>query len=143
MIRLEDGVRWCWRGDDLDTVIATDKNGQSTKSYSIEVGDITSDGTDIFQGSSSTLWTLFDTVFITEKKSMMKRVIEAVQSIAVDKNLSGAYIHETVYNVIDYYFWHNSADYFPSLSYNKDATWCYLTPWNIDPNKSYNKTYKK
>ena len=139
--RLEDGGRWCWRGDDLDTVIATDNNGQSTKSYSIEVGDITSDGTDIFQGSSSTLWTLFDTVFITEKKSMMKRVIEAVQSIAVDKNLSGAYIHETVYNVIDYYFWHNSADYFPSLSYNKDATWCYLTPWNIDPNKSYNNVY--
>ena len=138
---LYEGGRWCWRDDDLDTVLATDNNGQSTKPYGIEVGDVTSDGTDIFQGSSSVFWTLIDDVFKNEKSSTMKKVISVLCEMAADVKLSSAYMHDTVYNIIGSYFWGNSSEYFPSLSYNKDATWCYITPWNIDPNKSYNNVY--
>lgn len=138
---LSEGGRWCWRDDDLDTVLATDNNGQSTKPYGIEVGDVTSDGTDIFQGSSSVFWTLIDDVFKNEKSSTMKKVISVLCEMAADVKLSSAYMHDTVYNIIGSYFWGNSSEYFPSLSYNKDATWCYITPWNIDPNKSYNNVY--
>lgn len=136
-----EGGRWCWRQDDLDTILATDNNGQSTKSPYIEPHDITSDGTDIFQGASSAFWTLIDEVFSTEKKSMMTKVIDAVADIAGDKGIQAAYLHDTVYNVIDYYLWQHSSEYFPSLSYNKDATWSYITPWSINPLQSYNNVY--
>ena len=136
-----EGGRWCWRQDDLDTILATDNNGQSTKSPYIEPHDITSDGTDIFQGASSAFWTLIDEVFVTEKKSMMTKVIDAVADIAGDKGIQAAYLHDTVYNVIDYYLWQHSSEYFPSLSYNKDATWSYITPWSINPLQSYNNVY--
>lgn len=135
------GGRWSWRQDDLDTIMATDNNGQSTKSYSIEVGDITSDGTDIFQGASSALWNLIDDVFATEKSAMMKRIFDAIEVIAREHNISAPYLHETVYNVFWYYFWRNSSEYFPSLSYNKDCTWTYITPWFLDPSKTYNNVY--
>lgn len=138
---LAQGGRWTWRQDDLDTVMATDNNGQSTKSYGIEVGDITQDGTDIFQGASSALWTLFDDVFAEEKKTMMTNMFTQIAAIASEKDISAPYLHDTVYNVFKHYFWDNSAEYFPSLSYNKDATWTYITPWYINPAQSYNNVY--
>lgn len=138
---LAQGGRWAWRQDDLDTVMATDNNGQSTKSYSIEVGDITQDGTDIFQGASSVFWTLLDDVFADEKETMMQDVFSAIEDIADENNLSAPYLHQTVYNVFRHYYWSHSAEYFPSLSYNKDATWSYITPWYIDPSQSYNNVY--
>lgn len=138
---LAQGGRWSWRQDDLDTVMATDNNGQSTKGYSIEVGDITSDGTDIFQGASSAIWALFDDVYAVEHKTMMLNIFNAIQRIADRYNVSSAYLHQTTYNVFKHFFWDNAAGYFPSLSYNKDAEWSYVTPWYIDPSKSYNNVY--
>ena len=138
---LAEGGRWSWRQDDLDTIMATDNNGQSTKSYSIEVGDITGDGTDIFQGASSVLWTLIDDVFAAEKKAMMVRIFDGIQRVATEHNISASYLHDTVFNVFRYYFWSNASEYFPSLSYNKDATYSYITPWFLDPTKSYNNVF--
>ena len=138
---LSEGGRWSFRQDDMDTIMATDNNGQSTKSYSIEVGDITSDGTDIFQGASSALWALVDDVFSAEKKTMMGRVFTAIQSIAQKYGISAPYLHQTTFNVFKHYFWDSAADYFPSLSYNKDEEWSYVTPWYIDPAKTYNNVY--
>lgn len=138
---LAEGGRWSWRQDDMDTIMATDNNGQSTKGYSIEVGDITSDGTDIFQGASSALWTLFDDVFAAEHKTMMSNIFSAIQRIADRYSISSPYLHQTTYNVFRHFFWSNAAEYFPSLSYNKDAEWSYVTPWYVDPSKSYNNVY--
>ena len=141
MKTLEEGGRWEWRQDDLDTVLATDNNGLSTKSYSIEVGDITSDGTDIFQGASSAFWSLINEVFATEKKEMMNSIFNACSRIAAKYNISAAYLHDTIYNVFWYYFWKNASEYFPSLSYAKDCTWSYIEPWYKDPTKTYNNVY--
>ncbi|MBQ9231583.1 MAG: leucine-rich repeat protein [Prevotella sp.] len=138
---LDEGGRWAWRQDDLDTIMATDNNGQSTKSYSIEVGDITEDGTDIFQGASSVFWTLIGGVFLSEKRQMMTRMVNSLVAMAQRLGVSGAYVHESVLNMFSYYFWDRSARYFPATAYNEDAAWSYILPWSIDPSKTYNNVY--
>ena len=138
---LSEGGRWCWKQDDLDSILATDNNGQSTKSYSVEVGDVTSDGTDIFQGSSSVFWTLIEESFHAGCKTMMSRMVNALVAMAGEHGIQGSTIHETVMNMFEYYFWNRTAKYFPMLGYNTDSNWCYITPWVIDPNKTYNNVF--
>lgn len=138
---LSEGGRWCWKQDDLDSILATDNNGQSTKSYSVEVGDVTADGTDIYQGSSSVFWTLIGSCFRTGCKTMMSRMVNALVAMAGELGIQGATVHETVMNMFDYYFWNRTARYFPMLGYNTDSNWCYITPWVIDPNKTYNNVF--
>lgn len=138
---LSEGGRWCWKQDDLDSILATDNNGQSTKSYSVEVGDVTADGTDIYQGSSSVFWTLIGSCFRTGCKTMMSRMVNALVAMAGELGIQGATVHETVMNMFDYYFWARTAKYFPMLGYNTDSNWCYITPWVIDPNKTYNNVF--
>ena len=138
---LAEGGRWAWRQDDLDTIMATDNNGQSTKSYSIEIGDVTSDGTDIYQGSSSVFWTLLGGVFLSEKRQMMTRMVNGLVSMAQRLGISGAYVHESVFNMFAWYFWDHSARYFPATAYNEDAAWSYITPWRIDAARTYNNVY--
>ena len=138
---LAAGGRWCWKEDDLDSILPTDNNGQSTKSYAIEPGDVTADGVDIYQGSSSAFWTLIRACFAAGCKTMMTRMVGAMETLAGELGIQGAYVHRTVFNVFDYYFWSRSARYFPATAYNEDAAYCYLTPWAIDPNHTYNNVY--
>lgn len=138
---LSEGGRWIWKQDDLDSILATDNNGQSTKGYGIEVGDVTADGTDIWQGSSSVFWTLLRSVFWTSCKQMMQRMVNAMQTLAAQRNIQGSYIHETVFNIFDYYFWSHTARYFAARAYNEDAAWSYITPWAINPDTVYNGVY--
>lgn len=138
---LAEGGRWCWKEDDLDSILPTDNNGQSTKSYSIEPGDVTADGVDIYQGSSSAFWTLIRTCFAAGCKTMMTRMVGAMEALAGELGIQGAYVHRTVFNVFDHFFWSHSARYFPATAYNEDAAFSYLTPWAADPNKTYNNVY--
>ena len=139
--RLAEGGRWDWKEDDLDSIGPTDNNGQSTKSYSIEPGDVTADGVDIFQGSSSAFWTLIRSCFSAGCKTMMTRMVGAMVDMAGELGIQGAYIHRTVFNVFDYYFWSRSARYFPCTAYNEDSAFSYITPWALDPNRTYNNVY--
>lgn len=138
---LADGGRWCWKQDDLDSILATDNNGQSTKSYSIEKGDVTSDGTDIYQGSSSAFWTLIQQCFAAARATMMTRMVNGLSTMASSMGLQGSYTHESVFNMFNYYFWSKTAKYFPCLAYNEDAAWTYVTPWAQDPDATYNNVY--
>lgn len=135
---LANGGRWGWREDDLDTVIATDNNGQSTKHYGIEVGD-TSNGVDIFQGSSSVFWTLINDVFAPQVRAMMSNILNALSSLALGYNISGANLHESVYNMFEYYYWRHSAKYFPIMGYAKDAMYSYIDVWESAPDSVYNQ----
>lgn len=138
---LSEGGRWIWKQDDLDSILATDNNGQSTKGYGIEVGDVTADGTDIWQGSSSVFWTLLRSVFWTSCRQMMQRMVNAMVTLAAQRNIQGSYIHETVFNTFDYYFWSHTARYFAARAYNEDAAWSYITPWAQAPDTVYNGVY--
>ena len=138
---LSEGGRWCYRNDDLDSILDTDNNGQQTKSYSILPGDLTGDGVQIFQGGDSALVYLFQTAFETEIRSMMLRIVNGLQAIAGNLNISGRTVHETVFNMFSYYFWDHSSKYFPQQAYAKDTEWSYITPWFINEGQSYNGVY--
>ncbi len=137
---LANGGRWSWRQDDLDTVMATDNNGQSTKSYCIEVNDLTSENVDIFQGASSNLWALVcdDAVFQPQVSSMMSAIFEQLVSLSTARNVGGSNVHERVFNMFAYYFWNKSAKYFPVIAYAKDSAFSYIDVWESAPTQTYN-----
>lgn len=136
-----NGGRWQFRQDDLDTVLATDNNGNSTKPYYVEPEDLTAGGTDIYQGSSSVLWTLFRATFQTEIKLSMQDMITKLKAIASRKNLSGAFEWQTVLNMFSHYFWDTSSKYFPMRAYSEDAVFGYLSVWVKGTGLTYNGVY--
>lgn len=137
--KLTDGGRWGWREDDLDTILPTDNNGNSTKKYSVEPGDLSSD-TDIFQGSSSVLWTLMrdEDCLGMKVKAMMADIFSALVTMASRLRLESDYMWRAAYNMFDYYFWRRSARYLPCLAYNEDAVFAYIYVWSINPTATYN-----
>ena len=131
------GNRWGWRQDDLDTVLATDNNGQSTKEYYVEHGD-TVDGTDIFQGGSSALWVLIRDNYFTQVRDMMNLIANSANSLAVSLNIQGNGMHESLFNVVSHYCWEQSAKYFSATLYETDKRWSYIEPWLLNPAQTYN-----
>lgn len=142
---LASGGRWGFNQDDLDTILRTDNNGQSTKSYSIEPGDRTDNGDEIFQGDSSAFWErlrlAYDNTSNTDSmniRSTMMKLIGYMDEIASDLGITGASLNERVFKVISLYFWDSSSKYFPAIAYAEDTEWTYLTPWLEDHTKTYN-----
>lgn len=137
---LAQGGRWIWCQDDMDTILMTDNNGQQTKSPSVEVGDVTQDGVDIYQGSSSSFWEIINHAdgYQSGVKDMLQSMVTSLVSLASQYNVSGSSIHESVQNMMQYYFWEHSAYYFPLTAYNADADWSYIDVWELDPTAVYN-----
>lgn len=145
------GAKWEWRQDDLDTILATDNKGNSTKRYDIEPHDLTSTGDEIFQGADSALWVLMEEVFYedtqreddptknyTSVKGQMANLLNALNQSYEDKNLGAKNCKrwnwasnkfERIFCALAYYFWENSAYYFPAMAYAEDAEWTYDFPW--------------
>ena len=139
-LSLEAGGRWMWKQDDLDSILKTDNNGQGTVKYSVEPGDTVSE-VQIFQGSDSALWTMIWTEFQTELRNNMIAMTAAMEAIARSKGIAGQYLHESVFNLMAYYFFTNSANYFPITAYQEDRKYGYITPWLLDPTQAYNGVY--
>ena len=132
------GNRWGWREDDLDTVLATDNNGTNTKSYSVEHGDTSLDGVEIFQGGNSALWVLVRDNYSTEIRQMMTAMANAAATLATTLGIQGDGLHGSMFNLISYYCWEHSAKYFAATLYESDRRWSYLEPWLRDPSAVYN-----
>lgn len=132
------GNRWGWREDDLDTVLATDNNGTNTKSYSVEHGDTSGDGVEIFQGGNSALWVLMRDNYGTEIRQMMISVANAAAQIATALGIQGDGLHNSMFNLVSYYCWEHSSKYFAATLYENDRRWSYLEPWLRDPSAVYN-----
>jgi hypothetical protein len=133
--------RWGFRQDDLDTVLATDNNGRNTKSYSVEHGDVNSSGNQIFNGGDSALWVLIRDYYGAEQETMMGKIVQAIATIANGLGITGAKLHETVFNVVSYYCWDKSSRYFSQTLYEDDRYWSYITPWLENAAKQYNNVY--
>lgn len=133
--------RWGWRQDDLDTVLATDNNGRSTKPYYVEHGDQNASGNEIFQGGDSALWVLIRNNYVSEVSDMMLRIANAASAISSDLILGGDGLHETLFNVVSYYCWEHSAKYFAPALYETDREWSYIAPWLEDDGKQYNGVF--
>ena len=143
---LANGGRWSWREDDLDSIMATDNNGQSTAHYGIEVGDLTGEGVDIFQGSSSVFWTLINDVFSDVVGTILGRMLNAMRSLATGMGIGGNNLHEAVFNMFSYYFWERSAKYFPIMAYAQDSKYAYVDVWMLGvnagtPGQTYNNVF--
>jgi hypothetical protein len=69
---------------------------------------------------------------------MMKEVVDAMYTIAERLNLVAPTIHQTIFNVIDFYFWRKSSKYFPATAYNQDTQLAYIDVWFSDPDRVYN-----
>lgn len=139
-LSLAQGGRWMWKQDDLDSILKTDNNGQGTVKYSVEPGDL-NNGVQIFQGCDSSLWDLIWVEFQTELRNNMVAMCSAMETIARSKGIAGQYLHESVYNLMAYYFFTNSAKYFPITAYQEDRKYGYIEPWLIDPTQAYNGVY--
>lgn len=124
------GNRWGWKQDDLDSIFSTDNNGMSTVKYSVEASDYVG-GTPVFQGSNSAFWTIIWEWFPEELKEMMTSMINGLSQIGTDLHLTGSHLHETVYNVLAYYFFDHSALYFPQIAYQFDRAFSYIEPWYL------------
>ena len=137
---LANGGRWIWCQDDMDTIMMTDNNGQQTKSPSVEVGDVTQDGVDIYQGSSSAFWAIITSQdgYYNGVKDMLNSMVTQLVALATARNIQGANIHESVINMMNYYYWEQSAEYFPCTAYNADGDWAYVDVWELDPTAVYN-----
>ena len=143
---LAQGGRWSWREDDLDSIMATDNNGQSTAHYGIEVGDLTGEGVDIFQGSSSVFWTLINDVFSDVVGTILGRMLNALRSLATGMGIGGNNLHEAVFNMFANYFWERSAKYFPIMAYAQDSKFAYVDVWLMGvnagtPGQTYNNVF--
>lgn len=147
-LALSDGGRWMWKQDDLDSIFDTDNNGMATVEYGVEHGDTTS-GVEIFQGCDSAFWTLIWRNYQPELRTMFVRMARGLEAIARAKGLvksTDNYLHDYVMRAISYYFFDNTALYFPQIAYQEDRTFGYLTPWvvagTISPSgTTYPETY--
>lgn len=132
-LALSAGGRWGWKQDDLDSIFDTDNNGMATVKYSAEHGDL-SNGAEIYQGCDSAFWTLIWRNYQTELGTMMLSMMNGLKAIAQAKSLvsgSGLHLHDYVYAALSYYFFGQSAKYFPQLGYYHDRKFAYLDPWQV------------
>lgn len=133
---LLNGGKWGFNQDDLDTILPSDNNGQSTKSYSIEHGDVTGNGDEVFQGQTSAFW---ERIRIScDLRGDMVNLINKMGDIASDLNITAPTLHERILKVFSHYFWESSSKYFPAIAYAEDTKFTYITPWVLDHTKTYN-----
>ena len=142
---LDNGGRWTWREDDLDSIMATDNNGQSTAHYGSEVGDVVNN-IDVYQGSSSAFWTLinecFGSVEITGTDNvptvggLLDEILAALKAKCTSMGIANANTHEAVFKMFSYYFWEHSAGYFPIIAYAHDSKFAYIDAWTIGLEKN-------
>ena len=132
-LALSEGGRWGWKQDDLDSIFDTDNNGMATVKYSAEHGDL-SNGAEIYQGCDSAFWTLIWRYYQPELGTTMLSMMNGLKAIAQAKNLvsgSGLHLHDYVFAALSYYFFDQSAKYFPQIAYYHDRTYGYLDPWQV------------
>lgn len=137
-LALASGGKWGFQQDDLDTILPSDNNGQSTKSYSIEPGDVTGNGDEVFQGQTSAFWERIRISYTDQLRSVMVTLVDYMDDIASEHSLTGSTLHERILKVFSYYFWDSASKYFPALAYAEDTEFGYLTPWVEDHTKTYN-----
>ena len=132
------GGKWGFNEDDLDTIFQNDNNGQDTKEYFVEPDDTSALGADIFQGRTSAFWFALRMHCKEQLRGMMGEVVDAMYAEAESKSLLAPTVHQTIFNLIDFYFWRHSSKYFPATAYNQDTQLAYIDVWFSDPDRVYN-----
>jgi hypothetical protein len=131
---LEEGYRWKWRADDTDTIWPFTNQGQSKKSYEVEVGDKYSDGQPVWNGETSVFWNLLDLAFPQEVFDGMRAMIKAMEDLA--DNQTGTSL-DRIYSFFHKYYFKEAQEYFSEELYNQTAKTLYETAKLAHMNGSY------
>ena len=132
------GGKWGFNEDDVDTLFQDDNNGQDTKSYFVEPDDTSALGADIFQGRTSAFWYALRQNCKDQLKGMFHEYVDAMYAEAEELGLLAPTVHQTIFNLIDHYFWRQSSKYYPATAYNQDTQLAYIDVWYSDPDRVYN-----
>ena len=131
----ENGGRWKWRQDDLDTIFDIDNMGQGRKPYQIEFMDANS-GTPWFAGGRSVFWNLLYECYwenyISAVSGVSTRGGRAIGQdiIAAMTSLSGkSNPYDGFVGYIRDRFWGRAQEYFPASAYNVDGKFKYELAW--------------
>lgn len=139
---LNNGGRWEWRQDDLDSLGGIGNLGADTMPTWMEFQD-SNNGAPYFGGSQSVFWNLIHECYMDDYVSTDsgvsadgivstgKAVLQAMASIA---GTGGG----TLAGLMSYMksrFWDKAQNYFPQSAYNADAAFKYETGW-LDNNYS-------
>lgn len=135
---IENGGKWGFQQDDLDTIFQNDNNGQDTKDYFVEPDDLNENGGDIFQGRTSAFWYALRQHSKSELRVMMRNLVNKALVLAGKYKISAGTVHQSLFNLIGYYFWSKSSKYFPATAYNEDTRWTYIDIWYPNPDSTYN-----
>ena len=135
MATLENGGRWKWRQDDLDTLFDIDNMGADTKPYYIEFMDANGT-TPFFAGGRSLFWNLIYECYWTDYvstvtgvptrggKTIGQNIIQAMTQLSGSNNPYDGFI-----NYVKQRFWDNAQNYFPVSAYNIDGSFKYEDAW--------------
>lgn len=132
------GGKWGFNEDDVDTLFQNDNNGQDTKSYFVEPDDTSALGADIFQGRTSAFWYALRQNCKDQLKGMFHEYVDTMYEEAEELGLLAPTVHQTIFNLIDHYFWRQSSKYYPATAYNQDTQLAYIDVWYSDPDRVYN-----
>ena len=132
------GGKWGFNEDDVDTLFQNDNNGQDTKSYFVEPDDTSALGADIFQGRTSAFWYALRQNCKDQLKGLFHEYVDAMYEEAEELGLLAPTVHQTIFNLIDHYFWRQSSKYYPATAYNQDTQLAYIDVWYSDPDRVYN-----
>ena len=124
---LENGGKWWWRSDDLDTIFDVNNQGLAVKLYSILIGDSTISGS-VYRGDTSVLWTLITETKKVAIRTMVHKIFNAMETIATELGLGKNSIDKLI-ECVRYYFWRFAQEYFPQSAYNSDSEWTYEDIW--------------
>lgn len=136
--KVNEGGKWGFNEDDVDTLFQNDNNGQDTKSYFVEPDDTSALGADIFQGRTSAFWYALRQNCKDQLKGMFHEYVDAMYAEAEELGLLAPTVHQTIFNLIDHYFWRQSSKYYPATAYNQDTQLAYIDVWYSDPDRVYN-----
>lgn len=132
MTPLSEGGRWRFFQDDLDSIKATDNQGQDTKSYSVELHDFTDDTQSayVFKGEDNAYFQALEMAYPERFQKMGKDMLQAMY----DLSPKGTKTLDKLTGFFDEYFFSRAQDYFTKSAYNNDAEYSYEEAWN---NKEY------
>lgn len=127
---LQDGSRWRFLQDDLDSILPTDNQAQDTKPYSAEVEDFTDDSHQayIFKGEDNALFQALRLSYPTRIQRMCRDILQAMYELSP----YGTTTLEKLMGFFDYYFFDRAQHYFTKSAYNNDAEYSYEAAWNND-----------
>ena len=142
MSTLNDGGRWGWRQDDLDSLGGIGNLGADTMPTWMEFQD-SNNGAPYFGGSQSVFWNLIHECYMEDYISTTtgltkdgilstgKNVLSTMSSLAS----SGGGTLAGIMSYIKTRFWDKAQNYFPQSAYNADAAFKYEDGW-LDPGYS-------